>query len=68
MEYAVCPAIGLWDNRWGGAHTIRMNTRNKKDINPTDRMIQANKGEADSMLSLWGQKPRRHIKAKKIKR
>ena len=28
-------------------------------------MIQANKDEADSMLSLWGLKPRKHIKKKK---
>ena len=25
-------------------------------------MIQANKDEADSMLSLWGKKPRKHLK------
>lgn len=50
------------------AHTIRMNTRNKKDINPIDRMIQSNKDEADSMLSLWGLKKRRHIKNKPIKK
>ena len=31
-------------------------------------MIQSNKDEADSMLSLWGQKPRRHLKPKKIKK
>lgn len=45
-----------------------MKTRTKQDINPTDRMIQANKDEADSMLSLWGQKPRKHLKSKKIKK
>jgi len=40
--------------------------KNKKyDINPIDRMIQANKDEADSMLSLWGKKARRRIKSKK---
>ena len=32
----------------------------KNDINPTDRMIQANKEEADGMLSLWGKKARKH--------
>ncbi len=32
------------------------------DINPTDRMIQSNKDEADSMLSLWGKKDRKHLK------
>ena len=42
-----------------------MKTRTKQDINPTDRMIQGNKDEADSMLSLWGRKPRKHIKKKK---
>lgn len=45
-----------------------MNKRIKKDINPTDRMIQANKDEADSMLSLWGMKKRRHLKEKRIKK
>ena len=29
-------------------------------------MIQANKEEADSMLSLWGMKKRKHLKPKKI--
>ena len=32
------------------------------DGNPTDQMIQANKEEADAMLSLWGKKPRKHVK------
>ena len=31
-------------------------------------MIQANKDEADSMLSLWGLKPRKHLQTKKIKK
>ena len=31
-------------------------------------MIQGNKEEADSMLSLWGKKPRRHVKNKQIKK
>ena len=33
--------------------------------NPTDRMIQANKEEADAMLSLWGKKARKHPKTKR---
>ena len=49
-------------------HTTCMKTRVKKDINPTDRMIQANKDEAGSMLSLWGMKNRKHIKPKGIKK
>ena len=32
------------------------------DGNPIDQMIQANKDEADSLLSLWGKKPRKHLK------
>jgi len=39
---------------------MRKNART--DINPTDQMIQGNKEEADSMLSLWGKKARKHIK------
>ena len=34
------------------------------DGNPTDQMIQANKDEADGMLSLWGKTPRKHLKRK----
>lgn len=52
------------------AHTVDMKTRTKKDVNPVDRMIQGNKDEADSMLSLWGMKDRPHLKknGKKAKR
>ncbi|MBP5405088.1 MAG: hypothetical protein J6Y74_03985 [Clostridia bacterium] len=39
--------------------------RNQKDINPTDRMIQANKDEAESTLRLWGMKERKHLQPKK---
>ena len=45
-----------------------MKTRTKRDINPTDRMIQGNKDEADGMLSLWGMKPRKHLKTKRLKK
>ena len=45
-----------------------MNNKNKTDGNPTDKMIQANKDEADSMLSLWGMKKRKRIKTKKVGR
>ena len=42
--------------------------KNKNDGNPIDKMIQANKDEADSMLSLWGMKKRKQIKTKKVGR
>ena len=45
-----------------------MNTRKNKDKDPIDTMIQGNKEEADSMLSLWGLKRRAHLKTKKIKK
>ena len=47
-----------------------MKTRTKKDDTPLDKMIQGNKEEADSMLSLWGMKDRPHLKknGKKAKR
>ena len=35
------------------------------DTNPTDRMIQANKDEAESTLRLWGLKERKHLHPKK---
>ena len=50
------------------SHTTSMKTRTKRDINPTDRMIQGNKDEADGMLSLWGMKPRKHLKTKRLKK
>lgn len=37
--------------------------KKRTDINPIDQMIQANKDEADSMLSLWGKKPRKPLKS-----
>ena len=37
----------------------------KTDVNPTDRMIQANKDEAESTLRLWGMKERKHLLPKK---
>ena len=49
-------------------HTTGMNTRKNKDKDPIDTMIQGNKEEADSMLSLWGLKRRAHLKTKKIKK
>ena len=49
-------------------HTTNMNKKNRNDGNPTDKMIQANKDEAESMLSLWGMKDRKHIKTKRVKR
>ena len=45
-----------------------MKNKNKTDGTPTDKMIQANKDEADSMLSLWGMKKRKRIKTKKVGR
>ena len=49
-------------------HAICMNKKNKNDGNPVDKMIQANKDEAEGMLSLWGMKDRKHIKTKRVKR
>lgn len=54
------------NNKPSGKHTIGM--KNKNDGNPIDKMIQANKDEADSMLSLWGMKKRKRIKTKKAGR
>ena len=54
------------NNKSNGKHTIDM--KNKNDGNPIDKMIQANKDEADSMLSLWGMKKRKKIKTKKVGR
>ncbi len=54
------------NNKSNGKHTIVM--KNKNDGNPTDKMIQANKDEADSMLSLWGMKKRKRIRTKKVGR
>ena len=54
------------NNKSNGKHAIDM--KNKNDGNPTDKMIQANKDEADSMLSLWGMKKRKKIKTKKVGR
>ena len=45
-----------------------MNKKNTTDGNPSDKMIQANKDEADSMLSLWGMKKRKRVKTKKVGR
>ena len=54
------------NNKSNGKHAIDM--KNKNDGNPIDKMIQANKDEADSMLSLWGMKKRKKIKTKKVGR
>ena len=56
------------NNKSNGKHTIGMKNINKNDGNPIDKMIQANKDEADSMLSLWGMKKRKKIKTKKVGR
>ena len=45
-----------------------MNKKNTIDGNSIDKMIQANKDEADSMLSLWGMKKRKRIRTKKVGR
>lgn len=48
------------------AHTLTMKKEKKTtDTNPTDRMIQANKDEAESTLRLWGLKERKHLHPKK---
>ena len=54
------------NNKSNGKHAIDM--KNKNDGNPIDKMIQANKDEADSMLSLWGMKKRKRIRTKKVGR
>jgi len=45
-----------------------MNNKNTTDGTYIDKMIQANKDEADSLLSLWGRKDRRKIKSRRIKK
>ena len=57
------------NNKARCAHTTPMNTRpNNNDSNPTNKMIQGNKDEADSMLSLWGMKGRKHLKTNRIRK
>ena len=49
-------------------HNINMKKKDpRKVINPMNEMIQGNKDEADSMLSLWGKKDREHIKPRRHK-
>jgi len=44
------------------AYNKNMKRINKQDGSPVDKMIQGNKEEAENLLSLWGMKPRKHIK------
>ena len=50
------------------AHNKDMRKNARTDIDPIDQMIQANKDEADSTLSLWGKKARKHPKPKSRKK
>jgi len=60
------PFAFLCISRASAAHTLTMKKERKKtDVNPTDRMIQANKDEAESTLRLWGMKERKHLLPKK---